>query len=153
MVSLVFRKAIFCDLEVIIGLLADDDLGKERENTAVDSVNSAYKIAFDRILTDPNQFLMVVEKEGRVVGTCHLTLMPSLTFQGWLRMNIEAVRIGSSIRGHGIGQWMFNKILELAKAEGCKIVQLTTNKERIDALRFYEKLGFTATHEGMKLYL
>lgn len=150
MASLVFRKAIFADLEMIISLLADDELGKQREGC---SVAPAYIAAFDRIVADPNQFLMVVQKDGQVVGTCHLTLMPSLTFQGGLRMNIEAVRVDSSFRGQGIGEWMFDKLVELAKTEGCKIIQLSTNKERIDALRFYEKIGFKATHEGMKLYL
>lgn len=152
MTALKFRKASFADLETIVLLLADDQLGQKREQSlAVNPI--AYKKAFDQIMADSNQYLMVIEKEGKVIGTCHLTLMPSLTFQGALRMNIEAVRIDSSLRGHGIGEWMFNKILELAKDEGCKIIQLTTNKERIDALRFYQKLGFAATHEGMKLYI
>ena len=152
MTSLNFRKASFGDLEAIIRLLADDQLGQERERLAVD-VHLAYKKAFDQIIADPNQFLMVVEKEGKIVGTSHLTFIPSLTFQGGLRMNIEAVRVDSSLRGQGIGEWMLNKVLALAKAKGCRIVQLTTNKKRTDALRFYEKLGFKATHEGMKLYL
>jgi len=146
-----FRKASFADLENIIQLLNEDELGEKREQLLAD--NFAYKKAFDQIIADPNQYLMVVEKQEKVIGTCHLTLIPSLTFQGALRMNIEAVRIDSSLRGRGIGEWMFNKILELANAKGCKIVQLTTNKKRIGALRFYEKLGFTASHEGMKLYL
>lgn len=150
MVSLVFRRAIFSDLEAIISLLVDDDLGKEREKT---TIHSAYKVAFDQILADPNQFLMVVEKEGCVIGTCHLTLIPSLTFQGGLRMNVEAVRVNSSFRGQGIGEWMLDKVVELAKIKACRIIQLTTNKERVNALRFYEKMGFKATHEGMKLYL
>lgn len=150
--SFVFRKAILVDLEEIIRLLADDDLGKAREQP-LSNMNPAYKIAFDQILADPNQFLMVVAKDNRVVGTCHLTLMPSLTFQGSLRMNIEAVRVASSLRGQGLGEWLFNQVIELAKVKGCKIIQLTTNKKRLDALHFYEKLGFEATHEGMKLYL
>jgi ribosomal protein S18 acetylase RimI-like enzyme len=148
----VFRKATLVDLEEIVQLLADDDLGKEREKP-MSKMNPAYKTAFDQILADPNQLLMVVEKDKRVAGTCHLTLMPSLTFQGSLRMNIEAVRVDSSLRGQGIGEWMFDRVIGLAKVEGCKIIQLTTNKNRMDALRFYEKLGFKATHEGMKLYL
>ena len=150
--SLNFRKASFDDLEKIIWLLADDQLGQEREQS-VSNMNPAYKKVFNQIIADPNQSLMVVEKEGSVVGTCHLTFIPSLTFQGGLRMNIEAVRVDSFLRGQGIGEWMLNKALELAKAKGCRIVQLTTNKKRTDALRFYEKLGFKATHEGMKLYL
>lgn len=150
--SLSFRKASFGDLEAIIRLLADDQLGQEREQLGA-NMELAYKKAFDQIVTDPNQSLMVVEKEGKIVGTSHLTFIPSLTFQGGLRMNIEAVRVDSSLRGQGIGEWMLNKALELAKSKGCRIVQLTTNKKRTDALRFYEKLGFKDTHEGMKLYL
>ncbi|MCB1117527.1 MAG: GNAT family N-acetyltransferase [Chlamydiia bacterium] len=153
MSSLEFRKATIADLGAIIRLLADDQLGQKREQPEAAISSPAYKMAFNRILADPNQFLMVVERSGEVIGTCHLTLLPSLTFHGALRLNIEAVRIDSSLRGQGIGEWLFNNILEFAKAEGCKIVQLTTNKERVDALRFYEKLGFKATHEGMKLYL
>jgi GNAT superfamily N-acetyltransferase len=152
MSSFVFRRAVFADLEPIVHLLADDDLGQQREKLAT-PMNAAYKTAFDRILMDPNQFLMVVEAEGRIVGTCHLTLMPSLTFQGTLRMNVEAVRVDSASRGQGIGEWMFKKVIELGLVEGCGMIQLTTNKKRSDALRFYEKLGFKATHEGMKLYL
>lgn len=116
-------------------------------------IPSNYLDAFIRIDADPNQFLMVVESRGIIVGTCHLTLMPSLTFQGGLRMNVEAVRIASSCRGEGVGEWMINQVLSLARKEGCKIIQLTTNKERMDAKRFYEKLRFKSTHEGMKMYL
>lgn len=147
---MIFRRATIFDLEAIIVLLADDDLGKVREGFVADS---AYKVVFDRILADPNQFLMVVVKEARVVGTCHLTLMPSLTFRGSLRMNIEAVRVSSDVRGQGIGEWMLDQVIQLCKRERCKMIQLTTNKERLDALRFYEKMGFSATHIGMKLYL
>lgn len=148
--SLFFRKATFADLESIIDLLKEDDFGKTRESS---SSHPDYKIAFNQILVDANQFLMVVEKKQEIVGTCHLTLMPSLTFQGSLRMNIEAVRVSSSLRGQGIGQWMLKKAMELAQVKGCKIIQLTTNKKRLQALKLYEKMGFEKTHEGMKLLL
>ena len=148
----IFRRAKQNDLEDIIYLLADDELGKQREQLA-ETIPSNYQTAFKRIDVDPNQFLMVVEASDIIVGTCHLTLMPSLTFQGGLRMNIEAVRVATSCRGQGVGEWMINQALSLGRKEGCNIVQLTTNKERVDAKRFYEKLGFKATHEGMKMFL
>lgn len=152
MTAFIFRRAKQSDLEDIISLLADDELGKQREKLS-ETVSSNYLDAFIRIDADLNQFLMVVESRDIIVGTCHLTLMPSLTFQGGLRMNVEAVRIASSCRGQGVGEWMINQALSLARKEGCKIIQLTTNKERVDAKRFYEKLGFKSTHEGMKMYL
>ncbi len=147
---MIFRKAKQTDLSAIVHLLADDPLGKERESLLSDS---CYQNAFTRICSDPNQFLMVVEDQDVVIGTCHLILMPSLTFQGSLRMNVEAVRIASAYRGRGVGEWMFKEIIAMAYDAGCKMVQLTTNKQRKDAKRFYEKFGFQATHEGMKLYL
>lgn len=152
MTAFIFRRAKQSDLEDIIYLLADDELGKQREKLS-GMIPSSYLDAFIRIDFDPNQFLMVVESRGIILGTCHLTLMPSLTFQGGLRMNVEAVRIASSCRGEGVGEWMINQLLSLAQKEGCKIIQLTTNKERVNAKRFYEKLGFKSTHEGMKMYL
>lgn len=152
MTSFIFRRAKQEDLQTILSLLADDELGKQREKFS-EGITPSYQSAFDRIHSDPNQFLMVMEEKGAVIGTCHLTLMPSLTFQGGLRMNIEAVRIASSCRGQGAGEWMIHQAIELGRQKGCKILQLTTNKQREDAKRFYEKLGFKATHEGMKMYL
>jgi len=147
-----FRKAKQDDLRDIISLLADDELGRKREESA-EGIASTYQKAFDQIDADPNQFLMVVEESGVIIGTCHLTFMPSLTFQGGLRMNIEAVRIASSCRGQGAGKWMINQAIDMGRKKGCKIIQLTTNKKRLDAKKFYETLGFQATHEGMKMYL
>lgn len=145
-----FRKSKQVDLPEIIRLLFEDELGKEREEM---SDLSGYQKAFDEILRDPNQLLMVVEEEGKIIGTCHLTLIPSLTFQGSKRMNIEAVRIDAAWRSRGVGEWMIQQALKIAQEKGCKIVQLTTNKKRPRAKEFYEKLGFKATHEGMKLTL
>jgi N-acetylglutamate synthase-like GNAT family acetyltransferase len=152
MTSLIFRKAEQNDLQDIIHLLADDELGKQREKPS-EGIPPSYQRAFERIKADPNQFLMVLEKNGAIVGTCHLTLMPSLTFQGSLRMNIEAVRIAASCRGQGLGEKMILQAIELARKEDCQMIQLTANKQRLEAKRFYEKLGFKATHEGMKIYL
>ena len=147
-----FRKAKQEDLHDIISLLADDELGQKREESA-EEIAPTYQKAFDQINADLNQFLMIVEENGVIIGTCHLTIMPSLTFQGGLRMNIEAVRIATSSRGQGAGKWMINQAVDMGRKKGCKIIQLATNKKRLDAKRFYEMLGFQATHEGMKMYL
>ncbi len=146
--NLIFRKATEADLSRIIEMLHNDILGKDRE---VSDNFSNYKKAFDEIMADKNNFLMVIELEKEVIGTCHLTIMPSLTLQGSKRMNIEAVRVDEKFSGQGIGSWMMQKAIEFAKNNEIKIVQLTTNKKRFDAHRFYERLGFEKTHEGMKL--
>lgn len=147
-----YRKAKKDDLRDIVFLLAQDEFGKERE-IFTEEVGASYQNAFDQIDVDPNQYLMVVEVNGGIIGTCHLTFMPSLTFQGGLRMNIEGVRVVNSYRGQGVGKWMIKQAIIIGRERGCKIIQLTTNKKRIDAIRFYEELGFQATHEGMKMYL
>ncbi len=146
--KIIFRKAFEADLPRVIEMLQNDILGKDRE---LSNHFSNYKKAFDEIMADKNNFLMVIELEKEVIGTCHLTIMPSLTLQGSKRMNIEAVRVDEKFSGQGIGSWMMQKAIEFAKNNEVKIVQLTTNKKRLDAHRFYERLGFEKTHEGMKL--
>ena len=96
---------------------------------------------------------MVVENGDEIISTCHLTIMPSLTFIGSTRMQIEAVRVIQKYRGQKIGEWMMQEAMEYGKSKGASIIQLTTNKQRTSAKHFYEKLSFEATHEGMKLYL
>ena len=150
--NLTHRKAKIDDLKAIVALLADDKLGHTREKSSND-FDKAYVDAFHKINSDPNQYLMVLEWNKKIIGTCHLTLIPSLTFTGSTRMQIEAVRVHSDARGQNIGQQMIELAINWGKEQGAKICQLTTNKERPDALRFYEKLGFKTTHEGMKLYL
>ena len=151
--NLIHRRAKLDDLKEIVSLLADDKLGRTREQ-ASDEVAQSYLDAFAKIDSDPNQYLMVLENNAEVIGTCHLTLMHSLTFAGSTRLQIEAVRVHLSARGHNLGQQMIELAINWgAKEHGATIIQLTTNKERPDALRFYEKLGFEATHVGMKLYL
>lgn len=146
------RKATLNDLATIVALLADDAIGAKRES-ASSSIDKRYYSAFAKIDADPNQYLMVIEQNHAIVGTCHLTLMPSLTFVGATRLQIEAVRIASGHRGEGIGSWMIEQVLAFAKAHEVKLLQLTTNKQRHQAKQFYEKFGFEATHEGMKLCL
>jgi GNAT superfamily N-acetyltransferase len=148
----IFRRAHRNDLEEILYMLSDDLLGQRREKTS-EKIADCYLNAFEKIEADPNQFLMVVELDNKIVGTCHLSLIPSLTHQGGLRMNIEAVRVDSSHRGKGVGKWMMDQAILLARKLSCKIIQLTTDKTRAQAKQFYEQLGFIASHEGMKIYL
>jgi ribosomal protein S18 acetylase RimI-like enzyme len=146
--EIVFRRACLSDLPHIIRLLKEDELGKERETDADDS---CYTRAFEEISLDHNQFLMVLQKQEEIVGTCHLTAIPSLTFQGSRRMHIEAVRIDARYRGQSLGTQMLEAVLKIAQEQGCILIELTTHKSRIRAQRFYEQLGFKNTHMGMKL--
>ena len=150
--NIIHRRAKIDDLKEIVSLLADDKLGRTREQ-AGSEVAQEYLDAFAKIDSDPNQYLMVLENDFEVIGTCHLTLMPSLTFSGSTRLQIEAVRVDRRIRGQNLGQQMIEFAINWGKEYGATIIQLTTNKERPDAFRFYEELVFKATHEGMKLYL
>lgn len=147
-----FRQATHEDLSEIVRLLADDRLGQQRERYENPLPVNYYK-AFATIERDPNNELIVVELEGAIVGTMQLTFIPSLSFQGSMRMQIEAVRIDRRYRGHGLGQKMFRWAIKRAREANCRFVQLTTNKTRADAQRFYERLGFVASHEGLKLDL
>jgi len=146
------RRAKLQDLPRIVELLLEDELGKLRESVSQE-LNKRYIDAFHRIDNDPNQYLMVVEETNEIIAACHLTTLPSLTFIGSSRLQIEAVRVAKKYRDKGVGQWMLNQAIEYAKNHGIDIIQLTTNKKRERAKHFYEKLGFEATHEGMKLYL
>jgi len=150
--NLTYRKAAINDLNAIVNLLFEDDLGQVRENKNPE-LNQRYIDAFCMIDIDSNQYLMVVESDEEIVATCHLTIMPSLTFTGCTRMQVEAVRVAEKYRGHKIGEWMMNVAIAYAKSKGVSILQLTTNKKRPRAKNFYEKIGFEASHEGMKLYL
>jgi len=149
---LTHRKATINDLRAIINLLLEDELGQARESKKPE-LDQRYIDAFHRIDIDFNQYLMVVENKGEIMGTCHLTIMPSLTFTGQTRMQIEAVRILKECRGQKIGEWMMQEAIKYGKSNGASIIQLTTNKQRASAKNFYERLGFEASHEGMKMYL
>jgi N-acetylglutamate synthase-like GNAT family acetyltransferase len=150
MLNLTHRKATLNDLNLIVELLLDDEFGAKRESS---TEMEHYIGAFNEIDRDPNHFLMVVESSGEIVATCHLTFLPSLTYKGSKRMQIEAVRTKAALRGHSIGKWMINQAISYAKQNSVSIVQLTTNKKRQRAEHFYEKLGFESSHEGMKLFL
>lgn len=153
MKTLIQRQATDSDLAYIIKLLEDDTLGKNREESRNTDIHPNYRKAFAAIEQDPNQYLMVVEKEWVIVGTCHLTLMPSLTYTGTLRLQIEAVRIHHQYRQSGIGKWMIAQAINYGNERGAGIVQLSSNKLRKDAIAFYKKLGFESSHEGMKYHL
>lgn len=150
--NLTQHKATIHDLTAIVALLLDDELGQTREQLE-DNLDQRYIDAFHRIDSDPNQYLMVVTISDEIVGTCHLTIMPSLTFTGSTRMQIEAVRVSTTYRGQKIGDWMMQTAFEFAKSNHVSMIQLTTNKKRPRAKQFYERLGFETSHEGMKLYL
>ena len=150
--QLIHRKATINDLRTIINLLLEDELGQTREAKKPE-LDQRYIDAFHRINIDCNQYLMVVENNGEIIGTCHLTIMPSLTFTGQIRMQIEAVRILKQCRGQKIGEWKMQEAIKYGKSKGASIIQLTTNKQRTAATNFYERLGFEASHEGMKMYL
>ena len=147
-----FREALEEDLEDIVGMLAEDKLGARREELK-SPLPSSYTEAFKQIETDPNNELIVVEKDNFVIGTLQLTFIPSLTFKGGTRLQIEAVRVHKDYRSQGLGKKFFEWAIERAKSRNCHLVQLTTNKERDRAKDFYDSLGFETTHEGMKLYL
>ena len=149
--NLTHRKATLNDLPHIIELLLEDELGQTRESKSAE-LDENYIKAFHKIDSYPNQYLMVVENGDEIIGTCHLTIIPSLTFIGSTRMQIEAVRVADKYRGQKIGNWMFEQAILYTKENDVSIVQLTTNKKRPKAKHFYEKRGFKASHEGMKLY-
>jgi ribosomal protein S18 acetylase RimI-like enzyme len=147
-----FRDATAADLAAVVRLLADDDLGRTRERVE-DPLPEAYVAAFRAIDDDPNHRLVVIERAGEVMGCLQLTFIPGISFQGGWRMQIEGVRIARALRGQGAGERVLRWAIDLARERGCRMVQLTTNRARPDALRFYERLGFTHSHAGLKLDL
>ncbi|HWA39651.1 MAG TPA: GNAT family N-acetyltransferase [Burkholderiales bacterium] len=146
------RRAARSDVPALVALLADDVLGAQRERNE-DPVPRCYYEAFDAIAADANHELLVAEVEGRIVATLQLTFLPGLSRQGLWRAQIEGVRVSSRERGRRIGELLVRHAIERAREEGCGLVQLTSDKRRKDAVRFYERLGFVASHEGMKLAL
>ena len=145
-----FRLAKRADLPSIVRMLADDDLGSQRERYD-DPLPEAYFAAFAQIENEPNHELIVAERNEEVIGTLHLMFLPSISFQGGLRAQIESVRVDKQFQSQGIGSAMMQWSIERAKQRGAHVVQLTTHKTREDAHRFYERLGFKGSHLGMKL--
>lgn len=147
--NVTFREATINDLNSIVKMLADDELGIEREHYSVPLPN-AYIKSFEAISNDPNNELIVACIEDEVVGVQQITFIPYLTHQGGWRATVEGVRVASSARGKGIGTLLIKQAIDRAKERRCHLIQLTTDKKRNDALRFYKRLGFTVTHEGLK---
>ncbi len=147
-----FRKATENDVSLIVKMIADDELGKKRENFQIPLPNE-YLNAFEKINSDKNQELIVIENENsEIIGTLQLSFIQYLTYRGGIRAQIEAVRIRKDKRGLGIGKTMFEWAINRAKQRNAHLLQLATDKKRPKAIKFYEDLGFRASHEGMKLH-
>lgn len=147
-----FRRARRPDLEAIVAMFADDELGRLREDTTL-PLNEKYTSAFATIDGDDNQFMMVVEREGRLLGFLQITFIPYLSRLGSVRGQVESVRVDSSLRGQGIGTQMMQEAIRMCRDRGCFLLQLTTDLKRDKTRKFYEDLGFETTHHGMKLML
>ncbi|MEU4168135.1 GNAT family N-acetyltransferase [Streptomyces sp. NPDC026665] len=150
MADLEIRPVAADDVPAIVAMLADDPLGAQRESP--DDL-SPYLAALERLSRDPNQHLVVAVRDGRVVGTLQLTVIPGLSRRGATRSVIEAVRIHADERGSGLGTELIEWAVEESRRQDCQLVQLTSDVTRTDAHRFYERLGFEASHVGFKLPL
>ncbi|AIR99337.1 GNAT family N-acetyltransferase [Streptomyces glaucescens] len=148
--DLEIRPAVAEDVPAIVAMLADDPLGAQRESP--DDL-SPYLAALQRLAEDPHQHLVVAVRDGRVVGTLQLTIIPGLSRRATVRSIIEGVRVHAEERGSGLGTQLIEWAIETSRSEGCRLVQLTSDTSRVDAHRFYERLGFTASHVGFKLQL
>ncbi|AUC56687.1 GNAT family N-acetyltransferase (plasmid) [Sagittula sp. P11] len=145
--TLTIRPATRTDLPALIALYADDGLGKNRDGGAVDD---AYLSAFAAIDRDPNHILAVGEEGGEIVATLLLSFLPGLSRHGAWRAQIEAMRVSSARRGQGLGRMMLDWAVAEAQSRNCRLVQLTSDRQRDDAHRFYERAGFTPSHLGFK---
>ena len=151
--ELELRSAEEADLPTIVALLVDDPLGARRED-ASEELASDYRTAFQAIAAaDDNQDLLVADIEGYVVGALQLSFILHLTYKGGWRAQIEGVRVAEEVRSRGVGQALFDEAIVRAKRKGGHLVQLTTDRRRLEALKFYLRLGFKATHDGLKLHL
>ncbi len=148
--DLEIRPTTTDDIPAVVAMLADDPLGAQRESP--DDL-APYLAAFERLATDPNQQLVVAVRDGRVIGTLQLTVIPGLSRRGATRSIIEGVRIHADERGGGLGTQLIEWAVDESRRQGCHLVQLTSDKSRTDAHRFYERLGFVASHTGFKLEL
>lgn len=151
--GITIRRAERADVPAIVRMLADDFLGKDREHVE-DPLPQSYYDAFERVATDRNLHLVVAtDRSGAVVGSLQLCILPGLSSQGATRALIEDVRIDGKLRGQGIGEVLLNWAIAESKACGCHLIELFTSRARLDAQRFYFKLGFKETHAGMTLKL
>ena len=145
----VIRRAIQGDVPAILALLVDDDLGKLREDSSL----KPYEDAFQAISRDENQILGVANLDSKLVGCFQITFIPGLSRRGMWRAQIESVRIARALRGQGLGTIMMQWAIARARERGCGLVQLNSDKTRLEAHNFYEALGFKAGHEGFKLHV
>ncbi|MEV5803832.1 GNAT family N-acetyltransferase [Streptomyces parvulus] len=150
MADLEIRRTTAADVPAVVAMLADDPLGAERESP--DDL-APYVAALERLDADPNQHVVVAVRDSRVVGTLQLTIVPGLSRRGATRSIIEGVRIHADERGGGLGTQLIEWAVDESRRHGCHLVQLTSDKSRTDAHRFYERLGFSASHTGFKLQL
>lgn len=150
--NLTYRTAQRSDLPTLVDLLTNDPLGQHREDPSR-PLNESYISAFQAIDQDPNNTLLVAELEDQIVGMLQLTYIPYLNHIGSWRCLAECVMIREEFRGRGYGRQLFEHVIKLAKDRGCKMIQLTSDKQRPDAIRFYKNLGFRDSHEGFKLLL
>jgi GNAT superfamily N-acetyltransferase len=150
--NLNYRLATESDLADIVEMLSDDTLGAGRERFQL-PLPTFYTQAFQAIANDKHQELTVVELGTEIIATFQLSFIQYLTYQGGIRAQIEAVRVKSTYRGRGIGKEIFQYAIQRAKSKGAHLLQLTTDKKRPEAKKFYESLGFIDSHEGMKLHL
>ena len=146
---MILREATRADLDAIVAMLADDPLGRTREAPG----DPGYARAFNAIAARPGDALIVAEQDGAVIGCLQLTLLPGLSRKGQTRAQIEGVRVASPARNRGVGEALIREALRRARAAGCGMAQLTSDASRTDARRFYERLGFEASHVGMKIML
>ena len=150
--DLQIRPATRADLPEIVRMLADDELGSQRERYEL-PLPDAYLAAFEQINDSPYFELVVAELDGHLVGTLQLIFIPSISYQGGLRAQVESVRVDTPFRSQGIGKKMMEWAMERARQREAHLVQLTTHNTRKDAHRFYERLGFKGSHLGMKISL
>jgi GNAT superfamily N-acetyltransferase len=150
--ALTVRKAAREDLPALVALLADDEHGRLREDASL-PLDAAYEHAFAEIEAAPSQLLVVAEAEADIVGTLQLSFLPGLSYRGAWRGQIQAVRVASRLRGRGLGTQLIEWALARCRERGCRVVQLTSNSDRADAHRFYERLGFARSHAGFNLHL
>jgi len=148
--SITIRRARHDDVAAIVAMLADDHLGRARERLE-HPLPASYREAFERLDADPNITLVVAEEAGRIVGSLQLCILPGLSSQGASRGLIEDVRVASDRRSRGIGEQLVQWAVSEARARGCRLVELLTHQTRVDAQRFYERLGFAKSHVGMTI--
>ena len=149
----VLREAVEGDVSAVVALLADDQLGAARDGIACEDDLQPYLKAFHTIDADPAHQLLVAVAHREVIATMQLSMLPGLARRGALRAQIEAVRVRADYRSRGLGAALFEWAIGDARRQGCALVQLTTDRSRVDAHRFYERLGFVPSHDGLKLHL